>query len=80
MCFEEFTKGRFCYVIACGSKPAGYKNHIGFYPTGQGVEMFKDELSAYKFSKGAVQFPLDKPIPYDLITKITKYRVEQNLK
>ena len=59
---------------------AGYKNHIGFYPTGQGVEMFKDELSAYKFSKGAVQFPLDKPIPYDLITMITKYRVEQNLK
>jgi uncharacterized protein YdhG (YjbR/CyaY superfamily) len=59
---------------------AGHKNHIGFYPTGEGVEVFKDELSPYKFSKGAVQFPLDQPIPYELIRKITQYRVEQNLK
>jgi uncharacterized protein YdhG (YjbR/CyaY superfamily) len=59
---------------------AGHKNHIGFYPTGEGVEVFKDELSPYKFSKGAVQFPLDQPIPYELIRKITQYRVDQNLK
>jgi uncharacterized protein YdhG (YjbR/CyaY superfamily) len=59
---------------------AGHKSHIGFYPTGEGVEVFKDELSPYKFSKGAVQFPLDQPIPYELIRKITQYRVEQNLK
>ncbi|NJD60210.1 MAG: hypothetical protein C3F13_06440 [Anaerolineales bacterium] len=59
---------------------AGHKNHIGFYPTGEGIEAFKGELLPYKFSKGAVQFPLDQPIPYDLIRKMVKYRVEQNLK
>jgi uncharacterized protein YdhG (YjbR/CyaY superfamily) len=58
----------------------GFKHHIGFYPTGEGIEAFKDELSEYKTSKGAVQFPLDQPIPYDLIRKIVKYRVEANLK
>jgi uncharacterized protein YdhG (YjbR/CyaY superfamily) len=58
----------------------GHKNHIGFYPTGEGVEAFKNELAGYKMSKGAVQFPLDQPIPYDLIRKIVRYRVEQNLK
>jgi uncharacterized protein YdhG (YjbR/CyaY superfamily) len=59
---------------------AGHNTYIGFYPTGEGIEAFKDELTPYKFSKGAVQFPLDKPIPYDLIRKITKYRVERNTK
>ncbi len=59
---------------------AGHKNHLGFYPTGAGIEAFKDELSPYKFSKGAVQFPLDQPIPYNLISKIVKYRVAQNQK
>ena len=59
---------------------AAQKNHIGFYPTGAGIEAFKDELSGYKWSKGTVQFPLDKPIPYDLITKIVRFRVTQNLK
>ena len=58
----------------------GYTNHIGFYPTGEGVAAFKNELSAYKTSKGAVQFPLDQPIPYDLIRKIVKHRVEENSK
>ncbi len=58
----------------------GHKNHIGFYPTGEGVEAFKQELAGYKMSKGAVQLPLDKPIPYDLITKIVKHRVEENMK
>ena len=55
-----------------------HKNHIGFYPTGSGIEAFHDELKGYKFSKGAVQFPLNQPIPYDLIRKIVKYRVEEN--
>lgn len=58
---------------------AAAKNHIGFYPTGSGVEAFKDQFEGYKWSKGAVQFPMNKPIPYDLITRITKFRVEQNL-
>lgn len=57
---------------------AGYKNHIGFYPGADGIETFKNEMSQYNTSKGTVQFALDKPIPYDLITKITQYRVQQN--
>ena len=55
------------------------KNHIGFYPTASGIEAFKKELSAYKWSKGAVQFPLDKPLPLGLISKIVKFRVKENL-
>lgn len=58
----------------------GHKNHLGFYPTGEGIEAFKQDLAGYKMSKGAVQFPLDKPIPYELIRKIVKQRVAQNLK
>ncbi len=55
-----------------------HKNHVGFYPTGEGIEAFKEELSGYKTSKGAVQFPLDQPIPYDLIRRIVKYKVARN--
>jgi uncharacterized protein YdhG (YjbR/CyaY superfamily) len=55
---------------------AGHKTYIGFYPTGEGIEAFQKEISAYKWSKGAVQFPLNQPIPYDLIRKMVKYRVE----
>jgi uncharacterized protein YdhG (YjbR/CyaY superfamily) len=58
---------------------AGYKNHIGFYPTPSGIEKFKKELSSYKGAKGSVQFPLDKPIPYELIRDITRFRVKENL-
>ena len=58
---------------------AGYKNHIGFYPAPQGLEAFKEELSHYKGAKGSVQFPLDQPLPVDLITRMVKYRVEKNL-
>ncbi len=57
-----------------------HKSYIGFYPTGAGIEAFKAELSAYKSSKGAVQFPLDQPMPYELIGRIVKFRVAQNLK
>ena len=59
---------------------AAYKNHIGFYPTGSGIEAFHDELKGYKFSKGAVQFPLNQPIPFDLIRRIVEFRVSENLK
>jgi uncharacterized protein YdhG (YjbR/CyaY superfamily) len=58
---------------------AAFKNHIGFYPVPTALEAFKKDLSAYKTSKGAVQFPLDKPIPYGLITRIVKFRVKENL-
>ncbi len=57
---------------------AGYKNHIGFYATPTGHKAFKKELSKYKEGKGSVQFPIDKPLPVSLITKIVKFRVKQN--
>lgn len=58
---------------------AGYKNHIGFYPTSTGIENFKEEFSDYKWSKGAVQFPLNKKLPLMLISKIVKFKVRINL-
>ena len=58
---------------------AAFKKHIGFYPTPTGIEEFKDELSAYAGAKGSVRFPLDKPIPYDLISRIVNFRVKENL-
>ena len=58
---------------------AAYKNHIGFYPTPSGIEKFKSELSVYKGAKGSVQFPLDQPIPYDLVREIVIFRVQENL-
>lgn len=57
---------------------AAFKNHIGFYPTPSGITAFQDELSKYKFSKGSVQFPMDEPIPYDLIARITRFRVNES--
>ena len=58
---------------------AGYKNHIGFYPTGSGITAFEKELSGYKTSKGTVQFPLEASLPLPLITRIVKFRVKENL-
>ncbi|HEU0296531.1 MAG TPA: DUF1801 domain-containing protein [Anaerolineales bacterium] len=58
---------------------AAFKNHIGFYPTPSGIEKFKDELSVYEGAKGSVQFPLDKPMPLGLISKIVKFRAKENL-
>lgn len=58
---------------------AAYKNHIGFYPTPSGIEAFKKELSPYEISKGSVIFPLNKPIPFDLVRRIVEYRVKENL-
>jgi uncharacterized protein YdhG (YjbR/CyaY superfamily) len=56
-----------------------YKKHIGFYPAPRGVEKFKQALSAYEGAKSTVRFPLDKPIPFGLISKIVKFRVKKNL-
>ena len=53
------------------------KNHVGFYPTPSGIEKFKKQLSKYEGAKGSVQFPLDQPIPYELIRKITEFRVKE---
>jgi len=58
---------------------AAYDKHIGFYPTPTGIEKFKNELSAYPVAKGSVKFPLDRAIPFDLITKIVRFRVKENL-
>jgi uncharacterized protein YdhG (YjbR/CyaY superfamily) len=58
---------------------AAFKNHIGFYPAPRAIEAFKKELSGYEGGKGTVQFPLDKPLPLPLITKIVKFRVKDNL-
>ncbi|ETT80971.1 hypothetical protein C176_19689 [Viridibacillus arenosi FSL R5-213] len=59
---------------------AAYKKHIGFYPTSSGIVAFEHELSDYKSSKGAVQFPLEKPIPYELVSEIVKFRAAENKK
>jgi len=58
---------------------AAFKKHIGFYPTPTGTETFQEELSVYKGAKGSVRFPLDRPIPFDLISKIVEFRVKENL-
>jgi uncharacterized protein YdhG (YjbR/CyaY superfamily) len=57
---------------------AAYKNHIGLYPTSSPMEAFKDELSAYKTSRGAIQFPIDRPLPLPLIRRIVAYRVRES--
>ena len=59
---------------------AAWKKHIGFYPTSSGTQAFKNELSLYENSKGSVKFPIDKPLPLDLISKIVRFRVAENLK
>jgi uncharacterized protein YdhG (YjbR/CyaY superfamily) len=58
---------------------AAWKEHIGFYPVSSGIEAFKKELSAYEAAKGSVKFPTDKPIPFNLVSKIVEYRVRENL-
>jgi len=59
---------------------AGYKNHVSIYPAPRGKDEFKEILSAYKGGKGTVQFPLAKPIPFNLITKIVKFRIKEKSK
>jgi uncharacterized protein YdhG (YjbR/CyaY superfamily) len=58
---------------------AAWKNHIGFYPTSSATEAFKEELSDYEVTKGTVKFPINKPIPFDLVKKMVRYRVKENL-
>ena len=57
---------------------AAYRSHIGFYPAPSGIARFQSELSEFKCSTGAIQFRLDQPIPYDLIQRITEFRVSEN--
>ena len=57
---------------------AAYEKHIGFYPTGEGIAAFQKEIAGYKSSKGAIQFPLDEEIPYELVTRIVAHRVARN--
>ena len=58
---------------------AAYSKHLGFYPAPSGIDTFKEELAGFKSSKGTIQFPLDKPLPLDLIRKIVSYRIKENL-
>jgi uncharacterized protein YdhG (YjbR/CyaY superfamily) len=58
---------------------AAFKKHIGLYPAPSGVAAFQEELAPYVKAKGSIQFPLDKPIPYDLIARITAFRVQENI-
>lgn len=58
---------------------AAFKHHIGLYPTPSATERFRKELAAYEGGKGSIRFPLDKPIPYSLITRIVEFRVQENL-
>jgi uncharacterized protein YdhG (YjbR/CyaY superfamily) len=58
---------------------AAFKNHVSIYPAPRGAAEFKDELATYKGGKGTVQFPLDDAVPYDLIRRIVKFKVKQNL-
>ena len=57
---------------------AAYDHHIGFYPTASGIENFKNELSDFETSRGTIRFPLDKPIPFDLVAGIVKFRIKEN--
>jgi len=59
---------------------AAFKNHIGLYPTPSGMEAFKEEIVKYKSAKGSIQLPIDQPMPLELISRIVKFRVAENLK
>src|ERR1700690_1477389 len=59
---------------------AAFKNHIGFYPMPSGIQAFKKDFLVYEGSKGAIRFPLDKPLPLKLVSKVVKFRVAENLK
>lgn len=58
---------------------AAFKNHIGFYPTSSAIEAFKEKLSSYEVSKGTVRFPINEPIPFDLVKEMVRFRVKENL-
>lgn len=58
---------------------AAFKNHIGFFPTASGIEAFKEKLTKYQTSKGTIRFPIDEPIPFELVKEIVRFRIKQNL-
>ena len=58
---------------------ATYKNHIGFYPASNGIEVFKDRIKGYKTSKGTIQFPMNESLPLDLIKEIVAFRLSENI-
>lgn len=58
---------------------AAFKNHIGFYPRASAIEAFNDKLSAYNISRGTVKFPINEPLPFDLIKEMVKFRAKENL-
>ena len=58
---------------------AAFKNHIGIYPTPSGTQAFKDEISMYQGAKGSIRLPIDEPMPLELISRIVKFRVAENL-
>ena len=78
---EEAIKYRMPTFVLKGNLVhfAAFKNHIGLYPTPSGTEKFKAELTPYEGAKGSIRFPLDQPIPYDLIRQIVAFRVNENL-
>jgi len=78
---EEAMKYRLPTFVLNGNLVhfGAFKKHIGFYATPTGNEKFRKELSVYEGAKGSVQFPLDKPIPYDLVSRMVKFRVQENL-
>jgi len=57
---------------------AAFRSHVGFYPTPSGIEKFSEELSGYATARGSVQFPLDRPIPFDLVRRIVEFRVGES--
>ena len=78
---EEAMKYRLPTFVLHGNLVhfGAFKKHIGFYATPTGNEKFRKELAVYEGAKGSVQFPLDKPIPYDLVSRMVKFRVKENL-
>jgi uncharacterized protein YdhG (YjbR/CyaY superfamily) len=78
---EEAIKYRMPTFVLNGNLVhfAAFKNHIGFFPTSSPIVAFEKELSKYKTSKGTIQFPMDQPIPLNLVRRIVKFRVERSL-
>jgi uncharacterized protein YdhG (YjbR/CyaY superfamily) len=78
---EEAIKYRLPTFVLSGNLVhfGAFKKHIGFYATPTGNQQFRKELAAYQGAKGSVQFPLDKPVPYGLVSKMVKFRVKENL-
>lgn len=58
---------------------AGFKNHIGFYPTPSAIKAFKSDLDGFEWAKGSIKFPIDKPLPLDLVRKMVAFRVNENM-